>query len=90
MQFGRFHGIALAVLGIMLLAAQFWIYIEPDTPDVNLQTEPQPSQPKKGKDPVSVLRHLSGIIGVVCVVGGYVIYVRDRNRPSDVPVHPIR
>ena len=94
MQFGRFHGALLIVLGLLLLGAELWIYAAPHStrPD----QLPAPSSPINGNPVVPAPDHLSliqifpGILGVFCLAAGAGIYIRDRNKPADVPVHPIR
>jgi hypothetical protein len=71
MQFGRFHGIALAVLGVILLAIQAMLYMtprqlvtratEPSTPKVEHKTNPLP-----------------GILGLASLTAGVAIFVTKR------------
>jgi len=94
MQFGRLHGILLIVLGVLLLGAQGWIFVAPheytsSDPVAHSPIDGNPVVPARSGN-VSIIQILPGIVGLLCVGGGYAIYVHDRNRPADVPVHPIR
>ena len=89
MQFGRLHGIALFVFGVFLLLAQAWISLSqhsatPTAPPASQSAAPQDSS----REPIIHL--LPGILGIICVAGGFVFYLRERDKPTDVPVHPIR
>jgi len=89
MQFGRLHAIALFVFGVFLLLAQAWISLASNdaTPAASSAVQSAPSQ---SSDRESIIHLLPGILGSLCVVGGFVFYLRERDRPTDVPVHPIR
>ena len=88
MQFGRLHGIALLVFGVFLLLAQAWISLGSHS-----TTPAQPAPPTtapSSADRESVIHLLPGLLGAICVAGGFIFYVREKDKPADVPVHPIR
>ena len=86
MQFGRLHGIALLVFGVFLLLAQAWISLSATSsvPPASQSAAPQASNRE------SIIHLLPGILGIICLAGGFVFYLREREKPTDLPVHPIR
>ena len=71
MQFGKIHGLALAILGVVLLGLQAWFYVAPNkvigaaadavTPKVEHRTNPA-----------------AGILGVISLIAGAGIFVTRR------------
>jgi hypothetical protein len=71
MQFGKIHGLALAILGVLLLGLQAWFYMAPNkvisaaadavTPKVEHRTNPA-----------------AGILGVISLIAGVGIFVTRR------------
>jgi hypothetical protein len=71
MQFGKIHGLALAILGVVLLSLQAWFYMvsnkvingtaEAVTPKVERRTNPA-----------------AGIFGVISLIAGVSIFVTRR------------
>jgi hypothetical protein len=96
MQFGKFHGIALLALGILLLFVQAYVIFEGRTdlgrvnpPDQATQTEPGAATTSNAID------YLPGAMGIGLVaLGGFVLMLGQRQRPEQVErreehnVHP--
>jgi hypothetical protein len=71
MQFGKIHGLALAILGVVLLGLQAWFYVAPNKvirgvteaviPKVEHRTNPG-----------------AGILGVISLIAGVGIFVTRR------------
>ena len=76
MQFGKIHGIALAVLGAILLGAQVMFYVTP-TKVVSGPAESSTPKVEHKTNPVA------GILGVVSLIAGVAIFVTGR--PADEP-----
>jgi hypothetical protein len=71
MQFGRFHGIVLAVLGVILLGIQAMLYMTPKKVVVGA-TETSTPKAEHKTNPVP------GILGVASLTAGIVIFVTKR------------
>jgi len=83
MQFARIHGIALLILASLLLLTQAWLLL-PIQVISSPADSPQPVQQRP------LTQYIPGFAGVLCLgFGGYVL-VANRNRPDDVPAHPIK
>lgn len=71
MQFGKIHGLALAILGVVLLGLQAWFYVAPNkvtsgvteavTPKVEHRTNPA-----------------AGILGLISLIAGVGIFITRR------------
>ena len=72
MQFGKIHGLALAVLGIILLGFQVMFFMAPNTVTSGAT---ESSMLKVEHRPIPV----AGILGVVCLIAGVGIFVTRRN-----------
>ena len=86
MQFGRIHGIALIVLGVILIGLQF---------NLALASKNEPSEPAQ-PSAVTVQPHphrfgpLAGIIGGVSLVAGIAVFATAR-RPDEPDIeHAVR
>lgn len=88
MQFGRLHAIALSVFGLFLMLAQAWISLVPHTDTASSAS--QSPTPHEADNTGAIIHLLPGALGLVCVAGGIVFYMRQRGRPQEVPVQPIR
>jgi hypothetical protein len=71
MQFGRFHGIALAVLGVILLGIQAMLYM---TPKEVVAGATESSTPKVEHKTNLV----PGILGIASLAAGVAIFVTKR------------
>lgn len=80
MQFGRFHGIGLLVLGALLLFVQtMLIFREKAPPTETTAPSDQPSAGRPAVAPLHGLEYLSGVVGIVLVAaGGYVFAQASR------------
>lgn len=90
MQFGKWHGIALLVLGLFLLVAQVWISFDQQASNSQEPVAVQAPDNGSTRDHESLVRFLAGGLGILCVLGGGVLFIKERHQPADVPVHPIR
>ena len=83
MQFARIHGIALLILASLLLLAQAWILLAGQAVSSS-EDSPQPVRQRPFTE------YIPGLSGIVCLgFGGYILIV-NRNRPNDLPSHPIK
>jgi hypothetical protein len=71
MQFGKIHGIALAVLGAILLGIQVMFYFAPN----KVVTGPtESSMPRKEH----ITNPVTGILGIVSLIAGIAIFATGR------------
>lgn len=71
MQFGRFHGIALLTLGVLLLFAQAYVVFWGHGSEAKPQREADQAQ-RPANRPENAFEYLPGALGVVLVgLGGY-------------------
>jgi hypothetical protein len=87
MQFGRLHGIALIVLGLLLIGVQL-TFAFGGRPDVNPSEHPQPiavtaRQPHR-------LGPLAGIIGTVSLAAGLGIFATAHRRDEPDPQNAVK
>ena len=75
MQFGRFHGMALLALGILLLFVQTVVIFNEKSPAAETTASSQqapPTQPSRA--PLRGVEYLSGVLGIVLAgAGAYVL-----------------
>ena len=71
MQFGRFHGIALLTLGVLLLAVQTVVIFREPTKATAPSEQPAQAQPTEA--PFHGLEYLSGVIGIVLTGAGALV-----------------
>src|SRR5215475_2438288 len=85
MQFGRFHGIGLLVLGAMLLLVQtMLIFREKAPPTERTAPSDQPAAARPTGMPMHGLEYLSGVVGVILAgAGGYVLARASRKTPAE-------
>jgi len=84
LQFARIHGIALLILASLLLLAQAWILLAGQAAVSSSEDSPQPVRRRPFTE------YIPGLSGIVCLgFGGYILVV-NRNRPNDLPSHPIK
>lgn len=71
MQFGRFHGIAVLALGMLLLLVQVVVLFKEKAPPTRA-TAPsdQPAAAEPTRAPARAVEYLSGVIGILLVGGG--------------------
>jgi hypothetical protein len=87
MQFGKIHGIALIILGVILIGLQLNLAL------ANRSNAPQAGQPSA----VTVQPHdsnrfgpLAGIIGTASLVAGIAVFATARRRDEPDPAHRVR
>jgi hypothetical protein len=83
MQFGRIHGIALAVLGIVLLGIQLGLYMTPRK-RVRGAAESPTSTPEHSLSP------LPGIVGIASLVGGIAVFVAACRHDASDPKNAVK
>ena len=71
MQFGKIHGVALAVLGVILLGIQAMLYVRPKEVD----SGPSESSTPKAEHKTSPV---VGILGVLSLVAGAAVFATAR------------
>ena len=82
MQFGRIHGIALVVLGILLLGVQGNLSVLPNHRDAPAGS---PSRTIEQK-----ITSVPGIIGAASLVGGVALFVTARRRDQSDAKHAFK
>jgi hypothetical protein len=87
MQFGRIHGIALIILGFILIGLQLNLSL------AGRSDVPQPSQPSAA----TVQAHdshrfgpFAGIIGTASLIAGITVFATARRREEPDPRHTVR
>ena len=87
MQFGRIHGVALIILGLILIGLQLNLAF------ANRSQVPQVGQPSA----VTVQPHdanrfgpLAGVIGAASLVAGIAVFVTARRRDEPDSAHRVR
>ena len=87
MQFGRIHGVALIILGLILIGLQLNLAF------ANRSQVPQAGQPSA----VTVQPHdanrfgpLAGVIGAASLVAGIAVFVTARRRDEPDSAHRVR
>jgi len=86
MQFGRFHGIALLMLGVLLLAVQTVVIFRApaDTKATSQQPATAPAQP--AETPFHGAEYLSGVIGIVLAAAGALVLAQaSRKAKQEYP-----
>jgi hypothetical protein len=80
MQFGRFHGIALLTLGVLLLFVQTLVIFKEKSPATETTaSSPQPAAAQPRGRSLPALDYLSGVLGVVLAgAGAYVLAQASR------------
>jgi len=73
MRFGKFHGIALMLLGAALMIVQGLEFLHPNRPD-NPPVEAKQQEPKTSP--------LPAILGGIAFVAGVVILIANRQKPK--------
>jgi hypothetical protein len=71
MQFGKIHGLALAILGVVLLGLQAWFYVAPNKVVTGV-TEAVTSKVEHRTNPAV------GILEVISLIAGVGIFVTRR------------
>ena len=86
MQFGRIHGIALIVLGVILIGLQFNLAL------ANKNAPPPPVAPSAVTVEQQPHRFgpLAGIVGVASLVGGIAVFATARRRDEPDAEHKVR
>jgi uncharacterized membrane protein YfcA len=88
MQFGRIHGIALMIFGLILIALQFEFSLT-GKGGINTATTGQtasstaPTAPRR-------LGPLAGIIGGASLVGGFAVFITARRGDEPDPKHGVK
>jgi len=82
MQFGRIHGIALAVLGLLLFGIQAALFFS--SPAVSASANPAVPAPQHRTYPVP------GILGAVSFFAGIVIFATRRRADEPRPENAVR
>jgi hypothetical protein len=83
MQFGRIHGVALAVLGAILLSIQAMLYMAPNQV-VSGPTESSIPKIEPKTNPVT------GILGIVSLVAGVAIFATGRRADEPESKHAVK
>jgi hypothetical protein len=88
MQFGRVHGIALIVFGLILICLQFDISLTGKT-QVSANTS---GQRTTAQTPTHMhgFGPLPGIIGGVSLIAGFAVFRTARRRDEPDPQHAVR
>jgi hypothetical protein len=81
-QFGRLHGVALIVLGIVLLGVQATISMTPKSAKIPAETSPTVSEHKTTWFP--------GIIGTVSLLAGVGLFVTASRRDEPPSEHAVK
>jgi hypothetical protein len=90
MQFGRLHGIALTVLGILLITVQV-VFAFAGRTDINPQANAEtPAVTTQQSQQPHRLGPLAGIIGAVSLVTGLGIFATARRRDEPDPQHAVK
>jgi uncharacterized membrane protein YfcA len=79
MQFGRIHGIALIVLGLLLIVLQIDFSFAGRS-EVNTPSQPASASTEIQRPQPTRLGPLAGIIGAASLIGGFVIFATARRR----------
>jgi len=87
MQFGRLHGIALAVLGLLLISVQI-VFAFAGSTDINPAAHPASSAVTAQQS--HHLSPLAGIIGAASLVTGLAIFATARRRDEPEPQHAVK
>jgi hypothetical protein len=83
MQFARTQGLALAAMGLLLLALQGYILFS------SIRTPGSPSQaPATTTEGEQIAKFVPGIIGLLALAGGGYLIVVRRKRGSDEETQP--
>ena len=83
MQFGKIHGVALAVLGAILLGVQAMLYMAPQKV-VSGSTESSIPKVEHKANPVA------GILGMVALFAGVAIFARGRRADEPEAKHAVK
>jgi hypothetical protein len=87
MQFGRIHGIALIILGVILIGLQLNLAF------ANRSQVPEPGQPSAASVPPHDSNRfgpLAGIIGAASLVAGIAVLATARRRDEPDSAHRVR
>jgi hypothetical protein len=80
MQFGKLHGIALTILGILLLVFQATLYMSP----TKVASGPEPRTVEQRTNPVP------GIVGIVSLFSGIAVFLTAQRRDEPQPKHALK
>ena len=89
MQFGRIHGIALIVLGLLLVAVQI-DFAFAGRSEVQTPSQPSPTATAIQEPQSHHLGPLAGILGTVSLMGGVAIFATARRRDEPSPQHAVK
>jgi hypothetical protein len=88
MQFGRIHGIALIVLGIILIGVQLnFMMASTNKNEVAPAAPSTVSEPPRDTHPFSAL---PGILGIGSLLAGVLVFATARRRDEPDPEHRVR
>ena len=86
LKFGKFHGLLLILLGVLLLGLQAWHFTQPlllsgnpGEPDGTAPTQTAPQSPAR-RHPIS---KVPGILGGASLIFGAFVFYTHRERPTD-------
>ena len=77
MRFGRFHGLALIVLGLILLATQAWLITRPRAAS-SAGSQGAVARPETGPNPLPA--RLPAVLGTVSLIVGFALIVWHRDQ----------
>ena len=76
LKFGKFHGLALMLLGLVLLSTQLWL-VTRERPASPRAQQRDRSEPQATPHPTLV--RLPAILGSVALVAGFVVILSDQS-----------
>jgi hypothetical protein len=89
MQFGRIHGIALIVLGLLLIGVQI-DFAFAGRSEVQTSSQPSPTTTAIQQPRPNRLGPLAGILGAASLLGGAAIFATARRRDEPSPQHAVK
>jgi hypothetical protein len=89
MQFGRIHGIALVVLGLLLIGVQIDFSFAGGS-EVQTPSQPAPTATAIQQQQPNLFGPLAGILGVASLLGGAAIFATARRRDEPSPQHAVK
>jgi hypothetical protein len=79
MQFGKIHGQAFIIFGLILLAAQGFLFLHAKTMTVSPAPAANTQMPQQERQPSNI----PAVIGTISLVVGAGLYMVNRNKPQE-------